>query len=140
MKDDLVNLTPDEIKRRLGPLFNESGLELVILFGSVAVGKVHGRSDIDLGFLYGHDVNILDLTGKVTGLLGTDKVDVVDLRRASPLLRFSAARNCVVLFERVPGTFSKFLSLAFRRFVDTKKLRNAQRSVIRDFLHERGLL
>ena len=139
MKNTFKILSPDEIKRRLAPLFDEKGLKLVILFGSAAAGKMHGRSDIDLGFLYADDVDILALTRKVIRLLKTDNVDVVDLKRASPLLKFSAARNCRILFERTPGVFNEFLSLAFRRFVDTKKLRDAQHSVIRDFLRERGL-
>lgn len=139
MKETFKILSPDEIKGRLTPLFDERGLRLVILFGSLVTGKMHGRSDIDLGFLYEEDVDILALTRRVTGLLKADNVDVVDLRRASPLLKFSAARNCRILFEGTPGVFSEFLSLAFRRFVDTKKLRDAQHSVVRDFLRERGL-
>jgi len=139
MKGSFKILSPDEVKRRLTPLFEERGLKLVILFGSTAVGKMHGQSDIDLGFLCDDDVDIIALTRKVTGLLNTDNVDVVDLKRASPLLKFSAARNCKILFEGRPGIFSEFLSLAFRRFVDTKKLRDAQHTVIRDFLRERGL-
>lgn len=132
-------IPPDEIKRRLTPLFQEGGLKLVLLFGSSVTGKRHSRSDIDVGFLYKDKADTLALTQRVIRLLKTDNVDVVDLKRASPLLKFSAVRNCRVLFEAAPGLFSEFSSLAFRRFVDTKKLRDAQRSVIRGFLHERGL-
>ena len=35
--------------------------------------------------------------------------------------------------------FSEFYSLAFRRHVDTKKLSDACRVVIKDFFHARGL-
>ncbi len=132
-------ISADEIKKRLAPLFEDKGLELVLLFGSVAAGKTHARSDIDLAFLYSVPVDILGLTNKVIRLMKTDAVDVVDLGRAAPLLRFSAAKNCKVIYESSPGVFSEFYSLAFRRYVDTKKLRNAGRGAIKDFLRSRGL-
>jgi len=132
-------ITPREIRRRLSPMFSEKGLELVLLFGSIVTGKVHRRSDIDLGFLFEGEVDILALTNKVIRLLKSDRVDVVDLQKASPLLKFSAVKRSEVLFEKRPGIFSVFSSLAFRRFVDTKKLRDAQHSAVLDFLHERGL-
>ncbi len=135
----IEHLPIEEIKKRLAPLFKDEGLRLVILFGSVACGGTHRGSDVDLGFLYDGDTDILALTERVVKLLSTDAVDVVDLGRASPLLKFSASRNCRVLFERRPGEFSEFCSLAFRRYVDTKKLRDAGRTVIKNFLSERGL-
>jgi len=132
-------ILPDEIKRRLTPLFREKGLQLVLLFGSSVTGNRHRQSDIDLGFLFDGEPDILALTNKVIRLLKTDKVDVVDLKKASPLLKFSASRSAEILFEKTPGLFNAFSSLAFRRYVDTKKLRDAQHSVVLDFLHERGL-
>ncbi|MBI5971532.1 MAG: nucleotidyltransferase domain-containing protein [Deltaproteobacteria bacterium] len=129
----------DEIKKRLSPLFGDKGLKLVMVFGSVAAGKTRGRSDIDIAFLYEDPVDILDLTNRVIRLLRTDDIDIVDLGRASPLLRFSAAKNCKVIYENPPGVFSEFYSLAFRRYVDTKKLRDAGRDAIKDFLRSRGL-
>ena len=132
-------ISADEIEERLSPVFKDKGLKLVLVFGSVVTGKAHKRSDIDLAFFFDNRVDIMDLTNKVIRLLRTDNIDVVDLSRASPLLRFSAAKNCKVLYERSPGIFSEFYSLSFRRYIDTKKLRDAGRVVIRDFLHARGL-
>ncbi len=132
-------LSVDEIEERLSTVFKDKGLKLVLVFGSVVTGKAHKRSDIDLAFLFDNRVDILGLTNRVIRLLRTDNIDVVDLGRASPLLRFSAVKNCKVLYERSQGLFSEFYSLAFRRYVDTKKLRDAGRVVIRDFLHARGL-
>lgn len=132
--------TVEEIGNKLGPLFNDEGLRLVVLIGSMVSGHVRRQSDIDLAFLYDGPVDILSLTNKVIRLLHTDNVDVVDLRRASPLLKFSAAKNCKVIYERIPGTFNEFYSLAFRRYVDTKKLRDARRKTIKLFLESRGLV
>lgn len=132
-------LSMSDIKERLAPLFDVDGLSLIILFGSMASGAVHARSDMDLAFLYDRKVDILELTNRASMLLGTDKVDVVDLRLATPLLKFAVASTGKIVYERSPGVFSDFFSLAFRRYVDTKKLRDAQEGSVRMFLAERGL-
>lgn len=132
-------LSISDIKDRLAPLFDNKGLSLIVLFGSMASGAVHARSDVDLAFLYDRKVDILELTNRTSALLGTDKVDVVDLRLADPLLKFAVASTGKIVYERSPGVFSEFFSLAFRRYVDTKKLRDAQEGSVRMFLAERGL-
>ena len=130
----------EEIKGKLAPILEEDGLEIVLLFGSAASGRMHKKSDIDLAFLYKKPVNILSLTNRVIKLLHMDSVDVVDLRHASPLLKYSVAKNGRLLYERGEGIFNGFYSLAFRRYLDTKKLRDAQRIGIAQYLKERGLL
>jgi predicted nucleotidyltransferase len=130
----------NDIKDRLTPLFRKEGLQLVLLFGSIAKGSAHGKSDIDLGFLFDEPVDVLTLTNEVTKLLHSDRIDVVDLRRASPLLKFCAAQEGKVLYERSNGLFNQFFSLAFRMYVDTKKLRDAQGEMIRDFLEEKKMV
>ena len=129
----------EEIKEKLAPLFNEEGLQMVLLFGSQGSGRTHPESDIDLAFLYEESVDLLHLTNWVSRLLHTDRVDVIDLRRANPLLGFSAACQGKVLYERVPGQFHSFCSLSFRRYVDTKKLRDARKNAIHHFLQQKGL-
>jgi predicted nucleotidyltransferase len=133
------NLSLTEIRQRLAPLFHEAGLQIVLLFGSRVSGRVHLGSDIDLGVLFDTPVDLVKITNRVTGLLRTDRVDLVDLRRANPLLAFSAARQGNLLYERSAGLFNQFYSLSFRRYIDTKKLRDAQKRTIQNFLKEKGL-
>jgi predicted nucleotidyltransferase len=138
MSDAKVIISIEEIRNRLSPLFADEGLRLILLFGSIVTGKVHKRSDIDLAFLFDKPVDILALTNRVNRLLHADNVDVVDLRRASPLLKYSAVRHGKPLYERKQGIFNEFYSLAFRMYVDTKKLRDAQAVSIKRFLKSRG--
>ncbi len=47
-------------------------------------------------------------------------------------LRYAgAARDGVPLYERAPGEFARFVSLATRRFADTEKFRRAQQALLR---------
>jgi len=133
-----IQLSKDEIKRRLAPMFTDETLDLVILFGSSAAGRLHRGSDIDIGFLFDRREDVVNLTNRATGLLRTDKVDVVDLRRASPLLMYAAARQGIPLYERMPGSFAGFYSLSFRMYVDTEKLRRARDRAIGRFLQKEG--
>lgn len=128
-----------EIKKRLKPLLKEEGLQLVLLFGSAVTGKMHKHSDIDLAFLFDKPVDILSLTNKVIRLLHADNIDVVDLRHTSPLMQFSIMKNGKLIYERTPDIFNVFYSLAFRRYIDTKKMRIAQAKAIEHFLQARGM-
>jgi len=127
-----------EIKERLAPLFEDENLGLVLLFGSALTRNIHKRSDVDLAFLYDKPVDVVTLTNRVITLLRRDTVDVVDLRSANPLLRFSVAQKGRPLYEKSPGVFNEFSSLAFRMYVDSKKLREGQARTIRNFVETRG--
>ncbi|HEX9888483.1 MAG TPA: nucleotidyltransferase domain-containing protein [Nitriliruptorales bacterium] len=73
------------------------GLKLLLLHGSRARGDEHPGSDWDLGYLADPTFDAPMLHGVLARLLGTDDVDLVDLARASALLRYRAARDgCVV--------------------------------------------
>lgn len=133
----MPSLSPDEIGRRLAPLFSRPGLRLVVLFGSRAQGHARASSDVDLGVLCEGDSDALLLD--VIRLLGTDRVDVVDLRRASPLLAMSAARHGRPLHEGEPAAFASFASLSLRRYNDAARFYRGRERAIRLFLAERGL-
>ena len=130
-------LSFEEIRERLTPLLSDETLQFVLLFGSSAHGRMHKRSDVDLAFMFESRVDIIELTNSVIRLLHTDNVDVIDLRRASPLLRYAAVRTGRLLYEKTPGLFHAFCSLAFRMYADTKKLREARARAIGCFLEDR---
>ena len=129
----------EEIRQKLAPVFKHPELRLALLFGSTLSGKLREQSDVDLAFLYNRPEDVVALTNSVIRLLHTDNVDVVDLKKANPLLKFAIAKNCKILYEKKQGMFNEFYSLAFRMYVDTKKLRSAQETAIRRFLEARGL-
>lgn len=127
------------MRERLIPLFADPNIELVVLFGSVATGVSRAESDLDVAVRGGGPLDLVALTNRLSQLLHTDAVDVVDLSRASPLLMMEVARGGRLLYERAAGSYAAFCSLAHRRYVDAAKLRLAQRETIQRFLLDRGV-
>ena len=114
-------------------------VELVVLFGSVARGRSRPDSDLDVALRCDGLADLDALYLLLAPRLATSLLDLVDLRRTGTLLGFQVARHGRVLYERDPGAFRSFQSLASRRYCDTEKLRRAQRRSIHAFLERQGL-
>ncbi len=108
----------------------ESRVKLALLFGSQAQGTAKSDSDIDLALLIDQEAlpqGAIErsqlkkkLVREITQKLATSKVDLVLLNQASSLLKFQVARNAVVLYEKSPGDFASFASLALRQHNDDR--------------------
>lgn len=114
-------------------------LELLVAFGSAVKGRMRARSDLDVAVRCTTPADLDSLYLALAPLLGTDRLDLVDLRRAGPVLMMEVARSGRVLYEKRPGVFRQFQSLASRRYCDTAKLRLAQRRGIHAFLERHDL-
>jgi predicted nucleotidyltransferase len=118
-------------------------LDLILLFGSRAKGRARWHSDYDVAVLDAshpltHEEQ-LKLAGEFTLLLRTDDVDLVFLRRAKPLLRYNAVRECIVLYEREPLLYRHYRWQACKMWEDSRWLYNLKRRRIEKFLQSRGL-
>ncbi len=76
---------------------------MLLLFGSRARGDSSDHSDWDSGYLASDDMDLPALLASLVTSLETDRVDLVDLDRASGLLRIRAAREGEVIFEASAG-------------------------------------
>jgi predicted nucleotidyltransferase len=130
-------VTDEQLRAAARRLADEARLDLVVLFGSAAGPGRSRAQDLDVAVRAAHPVNLAALTDRLVTLLGVQAVDLADLRRADALLLALVARDGVPLYEREPGTFGRFASLAARRFADTAKFRAAEREAIRDFVRQR---
>jgi predicted nucleotidyltransferase len=125
-------VTPDELAARLRehPAFH--GLRLLVLHGSRARGNHHPRSDWDFGMLADDGTDPATVLDALTQVLGTDSVDLVELRRASALLRYRAARDGVLLLEQPAGEFVNFKIEASQYWCDVGPVvRAAQDAVLK---------
>lgn len=111
---------------------SNADVRLIVLFGSIA-RRESTPGDVDLGILSRGDVDLIDLTNQFVRTLELSALDLVDLRRANPVLLMAVARDGIPLFDRTGIAFGEFSSLAMRRYADTKKFRDAVRDDLRSY-------
>jgi predicted nucleotidyltransferase len=97
-----------EIRESLQSLFSRPDIRLVVLFGSAATETTTRRSDVDFAILADEPFDVVRMTNESMCSMQRSDVDIVDLRRASPLLAMQVVRHGVVLHERGPGRFASF--------------------------------
>ena len=98
------------------------GLDLLILFGSRARGRARPGADWDFGYLADETADVPALLAALVEVLDDDRVDLVDLRRASGLLRYRAARDGRLLHESAPDLFDRYRLDAARFWCDNAPL------------------
>jgi predicted nucleotidyltransferase len=86
----------------------QAGVRLLVLFGSRVRGQVHSQSDWDFAYLASEASDEELLRERLMGILETDLVDLVDLSKASALLRIQIAVGGTPLFEEDAGVFQAF--------------------------------
>ena len=94
------------------------GLDLLILFGSRARADARPGADWDFGYLADEAADVPGLLVALVGALRTDRVDVVDLRRASGLLRYRAACDGVLVYEASADRFDRYRLQAVQFWCD----------------------
>lgn len=110
-----------------------TGLRLLVLHGSRVRGDAHERSDWDFAWLGDEHLDALELRRQLAEALGTDRIDLADLSRASGLLRYRVAKDGVALFEGSPGAFEDFCLDAARFWFDIADIvRAEQAELLRD--------
>lgn len=113
-------------------------VRIVYLFGSQVSGTVNNISDIDIGVLLNEDFvkesvygYRADLTAELVSLLRTDKVDLVVLNQAPPLLSHRVVRDGIVLHCKDESERIAFEVKMLNRFLDTAPLRERQNEYIK---------
>ncbi len=134
-----------EISRieQLVPLFAaDAGIILAFLFGSYAHDEANALSDVDLALLLSPDVPLtkfLDYRLKYATasakVLHDDRVDVVILNTAPPLLAHEAIKGRV-LFERSPEARVKYIVDTQRKYLDLKSFYAIDYAYMRQRLKE----
>lgn len=121
----IIDNIKEKLKKIAPNLARKYRLDFLIIFGSYARSKARKNSDVDIGIKGNISFEEkLELFGEFSRTLGTNFIDVVDLSKASPLLAHTASREAVIIFEKEPGIFSEFRTETFKKFIETKSLRN----------------
>jgi len=85
------------------------GLRLLVLHGSRARGEAAATSDWDFAYLAEGSLDVLALAVDLGNVLGSERIDLADLARASAVLRIRVATEGVPVFERTRGEHERFL-------------------------------
>ena len=109
----------------LASLLASAGVEVAILFGSAAEGRLRPDSDIDIGILcsVGRDMGLdgeLALGADLERVFGRE-VDLVRLDTASTLLRFEASHGRC-LHEARENAFADFVARALLEYEDLRPI------------------
>jgi predicted nucleotidyltransferase len=113
---------------RLPAIFEQHGSELAYLFGSLARGEV--GKDVDLAILTQAEP-AFRLRAEIIECLETERLDLVDLRRAAPSLCFEviSTGRLIQFIDQV--TVERFEMHVLHQYRDTAHLRRQQNEYLR---------
>ncbi|MDP3996221.1 MAG: nucleotidyltransferase domain-containing protein [bacterium] len=113
----------EKMNNRIRELADEYGLNVVVLFGSQATGKIHSKSDVDIAVISRKPVERIKLVSEFSDLLRRDDVEVVNLVNASPTLMRSVVADGKLLYEAEEGAFLRWKIYAIKIWMETAWLR-----------------
>lgn len=130
---------PQDIEKRLenlAPLFKKKGVLLAYLFGSLAqkgerLTRPRPPGDVDLAILT-KEGPAYDLLEAIADVLGTDRLDLVDLRKASPVLRFEILRSGRPIYISDEDLRERYEMETIHLYRDTEPMRRRQREALKE--------
>ena len=111
---------------------------LIISFGSQTKGRATNRSDFDFAALDRAPLSLSKRTKIGERLskkydINEDKIDLVDLSTASPLLKYEVATTGK-LVEGTQFNFIRFKVRAWKEYLDTAKFRRLREKSIKQYV------
>ncbi len=122
------NRKDKDILKRIAQKYD---LELVLLFGSRVKGKTHKESDYDVAYLSQRELDSEEFslfTELLPIIQPSDErlLNLVNIRKASPLLLYDITSHNQILYEKKPGIFSQLRATSFKQYVESKPLYEAK--------------
>ena len=115
----------EKIKPIIEKLAKKHRLSLVLLFGSRVSGKIHKHSDYDIAVLGDKPLDLME-EGKMVcdffSIFQTQEIDLVDLKKAPPLLMKKIFDENKILFCGDLEIYYKYQSYALKRFIEARQL------------------
>ena len=113
-------------------IITKYNIKLLVVFGSFGTEYMTKDSDLDLGYLSEELLSQeqeLQLLQDLIKFYQRSNIDLVNLRKATPGLKFEIARKGRVIFEQ-KEEFLEFQLYASHVFADTKHLREMRKEVL----------
>ncbi|MGH7542291.1 MAG: type VII toxin-antitoxin system MntA family adenylyltransferase antitoxin [Gemmatimonadota bacterium] len=127
---------PGDLSKRIQALpayLEREGALVGYLFGSLVEndGPRREPNDVDLAVLM-EDGAVWTLRDGLRKLLGTQRLDLVDLSTADPVLRFEVIRSGHPIYWRDDDTLNRFELDTMHLYRDTAPMRARQREYLRE--------
>jgi predicted nucleotidyltransferase len=117
----------------LGEIARQYGVRLLLQFGSSVTGRVHARSDTDLGVLLDRPRLTLAEHGALLSALQRQfpecPVDLAILNHADPLFLKKVTDDCRLLHGD-PGLLPRLKIYAFKRYQDHRRYLELERRFV----------
>lgn len=126
--------------QQINDLCRKYNVNLLVLFGSQAAPAKAKPRDIDIAVQFGRRPSAreeLDFFYDSVRLFATDKLDLVVLDKADPVLLKEVALYGLLLFEKRKDAFDQFIMNAVAKYQDTVANRRLAAKLVDQFLSER---
>lgn len=133
-----MNMTEAD-KKRITDIAKKYELSLAVLFGSMATGHTHEKSDVDVGFLAEKEIDSREyerVTTELAAVFKNPDIQLTNLRNVSPVLKKKVADEGVVLYARNNHLFDIFQIHANKLYMETKPLRVYRDQQLKEFLEQ----
>jgi len=123
---------PPNIREKLNqliPLFQHEGVKLAYLFGSLS--RQETGNDVDLA-IWVEDKPAYQLRQAIMDCLSIERLDLVDLQQAPPVLKFEILQTGRLLFAADEATETNFVLSTLRQYKDTAWLRRHQAEILKE--------
>ena len=124
-------------KKELKRICKKYHLKMVLLFGSQISGQLNKESDIDIAVLPEKKIDFHQetmLNYELTRIFRTDKIDLVNLRTASPLLARQIIDHSKILYEIRSDIFSRYKLYVLQRYREATPLFIMHKKAIESFI------
>lgn len=121
-----------ERREALVGLGEELRVRCLGVFGSRARGDAHAASDVDFVVDLGDaTAQMTDILGRLVDIVGTDRLDVVDVRRATPELLGRIGVDAVPLYEQEESAFAEMQTTCLARYMEAAPFRRLRGELLR---------
>ncbi|MDD2732082.1 MAG: nucleotidyltransferase domain-containing protein [Candidatus Pacebacteria bacterium] len=112
-------------KKTIKKIADKYFLDLILLFGSRASGKNYKRSDFDIAYLGRKELDLNKEAGlilELSSVFKSENIDLVNIKKSSPLLFYAITKECRIIYEKNPVIFPALRAYAFKKYIETKPL------------------
>lgn len=112
-------------QEKINNLVKKYEVTLLALFGSRVSGMAHKKSDFDVAYTSARDLTLREEAEFILGLsdvFQSDSVDLLNLKKASPLLFYAALNNCELLYEKELFALANLRAYAYKKYEEARPL------------------